>query len=339
MTLKPYIQKCVAGENLSADEAASALDLIMTGQASDAQIAGLLIALRTKGETVEELVGFARTMREKAIKVKAEDPHAIDMCGTGGDGLGTFNISTVASLVAAGAGVTVAKHGNRSVSSQCGSADVLRALGVNVELQAGRAEQCLNAVGVGFLFAPFFHPAMKYAAKSRADLGVRTIFNLLGPITNPAGVRKQLVGTFHTDVASRLASALQQLSTHKACVVHSHDGMDEVAVSGETTVFEVEQTMDTRTYSVSPEHFGLPGHPQASIAGGTAEENAAIALKILNKEQGPHRDVVIANAAFGIYVAGRAPDLAQGSAMAAESIDSGNALHKLKRMVEYTNRP
>ena len=217
--------------------------------------------------------------------------------------------------------------------------DVLRALGVNVELQAGRAEQCLNAVGVGFLFAPFFHPAMKYAAKSRADLGVRTIFNLLGPITNPAGVRKQLVGTFHTDVASRLASALQQLSTHKACVVHSHDGMDEVAVSGETTVFEVEQTMDTRTYSVSPEHFGLPGHPQASIAGGTAEENAAIALKILNREQGPHRDVVIANAAFGIYVAGRAPDLAQGSAMAAESIDSGNALHKLKRMVEYTNRP
>lgn len=339
MTLKPYIQKCVAGEHLSAEEAASALELIMTGQASDAQIAGLLIALRSKGETVDELVGFARMMREKSIKVKADDPHAIDMCGTGGDGLGTFNISTVASLVAAGAGVTVAKHGNRSVSSQSGSADVLRALGVNVELPAERAEQCLNTVGVGFLFAPFFHPAMKFAAKPRAELGVRTIFNLLGPITNPAGVRKQLVGTFHKEVASRLASALGQLSTHKACVVHSQDGMDEVTVSGETTVFEVEETLSPRTYSVSPENFGLSGHPPASMAGGTAEQNAAIALNVLNRQPGPQRDVVIANAAFGIYIAGKARDLAQGSAMAAESIDSGQALHKLKRMVDYTNRP
>ncbi|HMK37742.1 MAG TPA: anthranilate phosphoribosyltransferase, partial [Bacteroidota bacterium] len=184
MTMKQYIEKCLAGENLTAEEASSALEIIMTGQATDSQIAGLLIALRAKGETVDEIVGFARTMREKSVRVKADDPHAIDMCGTGGDGLGTFNISTLASLVAAGAGVTVAKHGNRSVSSRSGSADLFAALGVNISLPPERAARCLNVVGVGFLFAPLFHPAMKYAAKPRAELGVRTIFNLLGPITN-----------------------------------------------------------------------------------------------------------------------------------------------------------
>jgi len=339
MTMKQYIEKCLAGENLTTEEASSALELIMTGQASDAQIAGLLIALRAKGETVDELVGFARTMRDKSVKVKADDPHAIDMCGTGGDGLGTFNISTLASLVAAGAGVTVAKHGNRSVSSRSGSADLLKALGVNISLPPERAGTCLNVVGVGFLFAPLFHPAMKYAAKPRAELGVRTIFNLLGPITNPAGVTKQLVGTYRREAASRIAEALSRLSTERACVVHSDSGMDEVAVSGETSVFEVSTDTPTRRYTVSAGTFGLSDSPGSSVLGGTPEENARIALRVLEQERGPHRDVVVANAAVGIYVAGKAGDLAEASSRAAESIDSGRAMQTLRRLVEFTNQP
>ena len=228
--------------------------------------------------------------------------------------------------------MTVAKHGNRSVSSRSGSADLLKALGVDISIPPERAGTCMNVVGVGFLFAPLFHPAMKYAAKSRADLGVRTIFNLLGPITNPAGVTKQLVGTYRKEAAFRIAGALARLSTERACVVHSDDGMDEVAVSGETSVFEVNGESPTRSYTVSD-------HPGSSVVGGTPEENARIALNVLEKQKEPHRDVVLANAAFGIYVAGRAGDLAEGSAQAAESIDSGRAMQTLKRLVEYTNRP
>ena len=339
MTMKQFIEKCLAGENLTTDEASSALELIMTDQASESQIAGLLVALRAKGETVDELVGFARTMREKSVKVRADDPHAIDMCGTGGDGLGTFNISTLASLVAAGAGVTVAKHGNRSVSSRSGSADLLKAMGVNISLPPERASGCLNVVGVAFLFAPLFHPAMKFAAKPRADLGVRTIFNLLGPITNPAGVTKQLVGTYRKEAASSIAEALGRLSTERACVVHSDNGMDEVAVSGRTSVFEINASGPPRTYTVSAGTFGLQDHPASSVAGGTPEENAVIALRVLEKERGPYRDVVVANAAVGIYVAGKAKDLSEGSAKASESIDSGRALDTLRRLVEYSNRP
>ncbi len=339
MTMKQCIEKCLAGENLTTDEAAGALELIMTDQATESQIAGLLVALRAKGETVDEIVGFARTMRDKSVKVRADDPHAIDMCGTGGDGLGTFNISTLASLVAAGAGVTVAKHGNRSVSSRSGSADLLKALGVNISLPPERAGDCLNGVGVAFLFAPLFHPAMKYAAKTRADLGVRTIFNLLGPITNPAGVTKQLVGTYRKEAATRIAEALSRLSTDRACVVHSDSGMDEVAVSGDTAVVEVNGEEPTRTYTISARTFGLSDHPGSSVLGGSPEENAQIALRVLGKEQGPHRDVVVANAAVGIYVAGKARDLAEGSARAAESIDSGRAMQTLRNLVEYTNRP
>jgi len=339
MTMTRFIEKCLAGEHLTTDEASAALELIMTGQATESQIAGLLVALRAKGETVDELVGFARTMRDRSVRIKVDDPHAIDMCGTGGDGLGTFNISTLATFVAAGAGVTVAKHGNRSVSSRSGSADLLNALGVNIGLSPERAGACLNTVGVGFLFAPLFHPAMKYAAKPRAELGVRTIFNLLGPITNPAGVTKQLVGTYRNEAASRIASALARLSTERACVVHSDDGMDEVAVSGSTSVFEVDGDRPTRSYTVSASTFGLPDHPGSSVTGGTPEENARIALRVLEKERGPHRDVVVANAAVGIYVAGRAKDLAEGSVKAAESIDSGRAMQTLKRLVEYTNLP
>lgn len=338
MSMKLYIEKCLEAQNLSADEAAAALELIMTNQATDAQIAGLLIALRAKGETVDELVGFARTMREKSVRIDVEDENALDIVGTGGDGLGTFNISTVASIVAAGAGVTVAKHGNRSVSSRSGSADLLRTLGVNIELPPEQVERCINSIRIGFLFAPLFHPAMKYAAKPRVELGVKTIFNMVGPLTNPAGASRQVVGAYSPGVASNLASALAQLQVHRACVVHGSDGMDEVALSGETSVFEVTEKGGKRQYSIRPSDFGLPTHPLSSILGGSSEDNAKITHTVLSGEPGPPRDVVVANAALGLYVSGKATSLPEGKTLAEESIDSGKALHTLKTLVEVTNQ-
>ena len=266
--MKTHIEKCLSGEHLTIAEASNALDTIMTGKATDCQIAGLMIALRAKGETVDELVGFARTMRDHSVKISIEDPNAIDMCGTGGDCLGTFNISTIASLVAAGAGVTVAKHGNRSVSSQCGSADVLTALGVNVQCSVETTQACINRIGIGFLFAPQYHPAMKYAAKPRVELGVRSFFNILGPLTNPAGVKRQLIGTYHPQAMHLLAGALQKLSADKACVVHSDDGMDEVTLSGGTKVQEVNGNEQLREYHLQPKDFGFSELTLDGLRGG-----------------------------------------------------------------------
>ena len=336
--MKEYIEKCLRGEHLTTEEAGQALELIMTNRATEAQIAGLLVALRAKGESVEELVGFARTMREHAVNIDIDDENAVDVCGTGGDALGTFNISTVAAFVISGAGVTVAKHGNKSVSSKCGSADLLHALGVNIQLSPDKVRDCINAVGVGFLFAPLFHPAMKYVGKTRSELGLRTIFNMLGPITNPARVKKQLIGTYHSSVAPKLATAMELLSTDKTCVVHSNDGLDEVALSGETAVYEVEKKKSSTRYAVTHETFDLPSQPISALRGGSPEDNASIARRVLGKERSPARDVVLANAAFGIYIAGKARDLREGSAMAAESIDSGKACEKLNRMVDFTNQ-
>ncbi len=337
MLMKSYIEKCIEGNDLSVQEAAEALDLIMTNQATEIQVAGLLVALRAKGETEDELVGFARTMRERAIRIRAEDPNAIDMCGTGGDRMGTFNISTVASLVVAGAGVTVAKHGNRSVSSRSGSADVLAALGVNIQVGPERVEACVNTVGIGFLFAPLFHPAMKYAGKPRAELGVRTIFNMVGPLTNPAGVRRQLMGVYSAEVSKLLAGALRKLDSEKACVVHSEDGLDEVTTSAPTTVHEISGASPLRSYTVDAASFGLKAGSASSVKGGTVEENAGISRRILERERGPERDVVVANAALGLYVAEKARDLKEARALAEESIDSGRALASLNRLVEFTN--
>jgi len=338
MKLNVFIEQCLEGIDLTVEEASAALELIVTGASSDAEIAGLLVALRAKGETEDELVGFARTMRHHAVRVQLEDPGAIDMCGTGGDGLGTFNISTVASLVVAGAGVTVAKHGNRSVSSKSGSADLLSALGVNVSLGPERVQDCINEIGVGFLFAPLFHPAMKHAAKPRKELGIRTIFNMLGPITNPGGVRRQLIGTYNRSVATNLARALKRLDAERACVVHSTDGMDEVTLAGETEVCEVNGFDELLQYMVTPERFGLEATSLETIRGGGPEENARIARAILDGERGPSRDIVVANAAFGLYVAGKSPDLESGSLRAAEAIDSGAARQSLRRLVEFTER-
>ena len=338
MKMKPFIEKLLSGEGLKTEEAASALDLIMTGESSDLEVAGLLVALRGKGESVEEIVGFARTMRAHAIQIHTEDPDAIDMCGTGGDGLGTFNISTASAFVAAGAGVTVAKHGNRSVSSPSGIADLLQALGVKIDLPPARVEECVNRTGIGFLYAPLFHPAMKYAAPARKGLGIRTIFNMLGPITNPAGVQRQVIGTYGADVSVTLAGALSQLGTELACVLHSENGMDEVSLSGSTMVQEVAGARPVHAYKVTAREFGLPGLNGSSVSGGGPEENAAIVLRILEGKRSPHRDIVAANGGFGIFVAGKARSLEEGTQMAAESIDSGRAMEKLRMMREFSNR-
>jgi anthranilate phosphoribosyltransferase len=338
MLMKTWLEKVIEGEDLTSDEAAAALDLIMRGSCTNAQIAALLVALRSKGETIDELVGFARTMRQHSVHVRVDDPNAIDMCGTGGDGKGTFNISTVAALVAAGAGATVAKHGNKSVSSKSGSADVLTALGVNIHLSADKVESCINQVGIGFLFAPLFHPAMKHAAPARTELGVRTIFNMLGPLTNPAGVRKQLVGTFRPESAPRLAGALKLLETEKSVVVHSDDGMDEVSVSARTQVLEIAEGCDVRSYSISPDDLMVATHGADAVGGGTPDDNARMARQVLAGEKGPLRDVVVANASMGLYVSGRAGSLSEGSALAAEAIDSGRASQVLNRLVDYTAR-
>jgi anthranilate phosphoribosyltransferase len=329
--MKKHIEKCLSGEHLTITEASSALDTIMTGQATESQIAGLMIALRAKGETVDEIVGFARTMREHAVKIIIDDGDAIDMCGTGGDGMGTFNISTAASLVAAGAGVTVAKHGNRSVSSKCGSADVLTALGVNVQCAVETVQNCINDIGIGFIFAPLFHPAMKYAAKPRIELGVRSIFNMLGPLTNPAGVKRQLMGVYNLQVAPTLASALQKLGAEKACVVHSDDGMDEVTLSCGTMVEEVNRSEPLKEYHLQPKDFGLPNYELNIIKGGDKDFNAEITLNILKGAKSPARDIVIANAALGVFVAGKANTIIECKNEAEESINSGKAFKKLQQ--------
>ena len=337
--MKTHIEKCLSGEHLTVSEASNALDTIMTGQATDSQIAGLLIALRAKGESVDELVGFAQTMRDHSVKVSIEDSDAIDMCGTGGDGSGTFNISTVASFVAAGAGVTIAKHGNRSVSSQCGSADVLTALGVNIQCSSETMQACINRIGIGFLFAPLYHPAMKYAAKTRTELGVRSIFNMIGPLTNPAGVKRQLIGTYHPRAVNLLGGALQKLGAEKACVVHSDDGLDEVALSVGTHVQEVTRNEQLREYQLQPEDFGFAKLTLDGLRGGDKNANAAIAMSVLNGGRSSARDVVVANAALGIYVSGKVKTFLEGKQKAEESIQSGKALEKLRKLIQYTDQP
>ena len=335
--MKLQIEKCLSGTDLTVEESSLALETILTGQATEAQIGGLLIALRAKGETVNELVGFAQILRDRGIRIKIDDPDAIDMCGTGGDGLGTFNISTVSSFIVAGAGVTVAKHGNRSVTSQSGSADVLTALGVNVQCSANTVQDCINRIGIGFLFAPMFHPAMKHVAKPRMELGVRSIFNMLGPLINPAGVKRQLIGAYHPIAMQLLAGALRELGAVKACIVHSDDGLDEVTLSGSTGIMEVNGMGELSAYKIDPTDFGLPRYSLESIQGGDKETNAAIALSILRGEASPARDVTVANAAMGLYVSGKAETLPEGKDMAVESIDSGMAMEKLQYLITMTS--
>ncbi|HEX2120160.1 MAG TPA: anthranilate phosphoribosyltransferase [Thermoanaerobaculia bacterium] len=330
------IKRAVDGQHLQRDEMHEVFSAVMDGQTSDVQKSALLIALRMKGETAEEITGAALAMRERVTPLDVDRTNLVDTCGTGGDGRGTFNISTIAALVAAGAGANVAKHGNRAVSSACGSADVLAALGVYIDLDAPRMSEVLRRAGIAFLFAPKLHPAMSAVAAVRRELGVRTIFNVLGPLTNPAFARRQVLGVYAERLTETVARVLAALGAEHAMVVHSHDGLDEISVSAPTRVCEV-RGGEVRTFEITPEEIGLATHPIESLAGGSAAENAAIARAILEGEQGPRHDIVAANAGAACYVAGLAPTIRDGVALAKESLASGRAAEKLAQLVAISN--
>ncbi len=332
--IKEAIQTLVSGGSLSMDAAASVMEEIMGGQVTPAQFGAFVTALRLKGETVEEIAGLAKVMRAKAIPVNVPGP-LVDTCGTGGDGSATFNISTTAAFVVAGAGLKVAKHGNRAMSSQCGSADVLEALGIKLELTAEQVQRSLVEVGMGFMFAPSFHPAMKYAGPPRREIGIRTVFNILGPLTNPAGAQAQVLGVADSSLVEKLALVLQSLGCHHALVVHGEDGLDEITVTGKTRVCELKEG-SIRSYSISPEDFGLPRTSLNSLKGGTAAENAALLRTILGGRQGPQRDVVLLNAAAALVAGDKVKTLQQGVELAKEVIDSGKALKKLEGLIEFS---
>ncbi len=337
MVIKEAIAKVVERTDLSEHEAVSVMREIMEGAATPAQIASYMTALRMKGETIDEITGSARVMREKATRIQVDDPNVVDTCGTGGDGACTFNISTTVAFVVAGAGVTVAKHGNRSVSSACGSADVLQALGVEVNLAPPLVQDCINRIGIGFLFAPHFHAAMKYAASPRQEVGIRGIFNMLGPLTNPAGAKIQLLGVFSSRLPKVFAHVLLNLGSQRCLVVHGADGLDELTITGKSSVAEGRkwgEEKEITPYTLQPQDFGCPVALLSALQGGDATKNADILISILNGERGPRRDVVLVNAAAALFVAGRAQTLQEGVALSAESIDSGRAKEKLDRLRE-----
>ncbi|WP_089748206.1 MULTISPECIES: anthranilate phosphoribosyltransferase [unclassified Candidatus Frackibacter] len=335
--MKEFINQLMEGKNLSIKQAAEAMNLIMSGKATKAQIAGFITALRMKGETVEEITGCAQVMRDKATEVKPKEPIVVDTCGTGGDGVGTFNISTTTALVIAGAGVPVAKHGNRSVSSRSGSADVLEALGVNLELSSQEVAKAVDEIGIGFLYAPKFHKAMKHAIGPRKELGIRTVFNILGPLTNPARAKRQVLGVYDPELTSVLARVLGNLGVEKAFVVHGAGGLDEISILGETKVsYLCDGKVEELT--IHPNDFGLSVAELEAIKGGTVQDNAEITLEILKGESGPTRDIILLNSAAGLLIADQVDNLEEGVELAAKIIDSGKALEKLEELISYTKK-
>jgi anthranilate phosphoribosyltransferase len=333
MEIKEMIRKITAGRDLTADEADAAASFLMEGKATDSQISALLVALHMKGETPDEIYGFARAMRRKAASVPLRENSVIDTCGTGGDGSGSFNVSTLSAIVAAAAGCRVAKHGNRSITSRCGSADLLQSLGVQIELNPEGIAACVEKTGIGFLFAPRLHPAMKYAAGPRKELGIRTIFNILGPLTNPAGARRQLIGVFHPALTKVVAQVLRNLGSEHVLVVHGEDGLDEMSLSGQTQVHELRDGR-LHGFTVTPEEMGFPRYRKEDFKGGDPDVNAEIARRVLGKEKNPCRDMVLLNAGAVIYVSGLADSIASGIGMAEDAIDSGKAGLKLDALVE-----
>jgi anthranilate phosphoribosyltransferase len=347
--IKEAIGTVVRGENLSEAVAAEVMSEIMAGEATDAQIAAFVIGLRMKGETVDEITGCARSMRKFATPIRVrssvdidrEDINIdretiLDTCGTGGDGTHSFNISTATALVVAACGLTVAKHGNRSVSSACGSADVLEALGVNLNVSPEKVEACISRIGIGFLFAATLHGAMKYAIGPRKQIGVRTIFNILGPLTNPAGATTQVLGVYNDGLLEPIARVLKNLGSRRAWIVHSDDGLDEISLSAPTKIAELNKG-EIRFFTLTPEEAGLKTVPFEMIRGGDAQVNAQIVLDILKGGQGPRRDIVLMNSAASLLVGGRAADLREGIGMAAAAIDSGKAKTILDTLVKMTN--
>jgi anthranilate phosphoribosyltransferase len=352
--LREALHKLVEGQDLTEGEMIDAMEAIMGGEATHAQVAGFLTALRIKGETVDEITGAARVMREHATPIRVggrrepavsidrdeinvEEETILDTCGTGGSGTNTFNISTTTAFVLAGAGVRVAKHGNRAVSSRCGSADVLEALGVNLDITPEKVQQCVEEVGIGFLYAPLLHSAMKHVAPVRREMGIRTVFNILGPLTNPAGASRQVLGVYRKELTATLARVLGRLGSTRACVVHGSDGMDEITITGSTFVAELREG-EIQEYRIRPEDVGLKTAPAETIRGGDAQENAAIVRGILGGEKGPRRDVVLLNAAAALRVCGLTDELGGGVDLAARILDAGKAREALERLVEMTNR-
>jgi anthranilate phosphoribosyltransferase len=334
--LKDAIGMLVSGSSLSIEQSAQVMEEIMSGTATPAQIGAFATALKIKGETADEIIGLAKTMRAKAIRVNIDEP-VVDTCGTGGDGAGTFNISTAVAFVAAATGLKVAKHGNRAASSQCGSADVLEALGVKIDLNAEQVQRCLREVGIAFMFAPAFHPALKHAAGPRREIGIRTIFNILGPLTNPAGASAQVIGVPDKSLLERLALVLEHLGCRHALIVHGEDGLDEITISGKTFVCELKDDYIS-SYIVSPEDFGLPEASLDSLKGGNAKENAELLRSVLSGVPGPQQDVVLMNTAAVLMAGDKIRTFQQGASMAKEAIDSGRALQKLEQLVEFSQK-
>jgi len=349
--IKEMINKVVKGEDLSESEMVSVMTTIMEGKATDAQIGAFITALRMKGETIDEITGAARVMREKATRIRVRPPvlhmdrdeinidreTVVDTCGTGGDGTSTFNVSTTTAFVAAGGGLKVAKHGNRSVSSRCGSADVLEALGVNLDVSPEVVEACIHEIGIGFLYAPKLHGAMKYAIGPRRETGIRSIFNVLGPLTNPAGANTQVLGVYNRELTSVLAEVLGRLGSTRAMVVFGEGSFDEISITGPTYVSELKEGR-VNEYRIEPEDFGLSRASIDDIRGGDATENAAFVQNVLQGESGPRRDMILLNAAATFYVSGKVNDIQDGIAMARESIDSTTAFGKLEALAAMTNR-
>jgi anthranilate phosphoribosyltransferase len=331
--IKEAIAILVEKENLTRLEMIEVMEEIMSGNTTPAQIASFLTALRFKGETIDEITGAAEVMRKKAASLKVSGKNfLVDTCGTGGDGMNTFNISTVSAFVAAGAGIKIAKHGNRSVSSKCGSADIMEALGVNINLTPLKVSMCIEKIGIGFLFAPLFHKAMKYASLPRMEIGIRTIFNILGPLTNPACASAQIIGVYDGYLTETLAYVLKNLGTKEAMVVNGHPGMDEITITGITKVSHLKDGK-IKNYTIDPREFGYSLKPEKSICGGYIDKNCEIALSILNGKKGPEREVVEINAAAAILVGGGIDDLNEGIMLARDSIDHGNAKKKLNDLI------
>ncbi|EEG78491.1 anthranilate phosphoribosyltransferase [Dethiobacter alkaliphilus] len=333
--MKELLNKLCLGTDLTEMEAQSAMASIMDGEATPAQVAAFLVALKMKGETAGEIYGCAKAMRQRSQKVQSGRANLTDTCGTGGDGRGTFNISTAAALIAAGAGLAVAKHGNRSVSSKCGSADVLEALGVTLELTPKQMGLCLDEIGIAFLYAPVLHQAMKHAAGPRKEVGVRSVFNLLGPLTNPAGAKRQVMGVYAPQLAEVMANVLNLLGAKRALVVHGSDGSDELTLAGSTLVCELKEGRVSKR-ELTPENVGLNRSAPDALSGGGPQENARLILEVLEGKPGPYRDVAVLNAAAALYVGEQAEDLSDGVQMAQKAIDSGAAMEKLQALQRFT---
>jgi anthranilate phosphoribosyltransferase len=335
--IREAIEAIVNGRSLTFEQAAEVMEEIMSGEATPAQFAAFVTALRIKGETADEIAGLASVMQAKATPVPVTAP-VVDTCGTGGDSSSSFNISTAAAFIAAGAGLKVAKHGNRAMSSHCGSADVLEALGVKIDLGAEAVAQCLETVGIGFMFAPIFHPAMKFAAAPRREIGIRTVFNVLGPLTNPAKAGYQVVGVPNAELGEKIAHVLFQLGTKHSFVVHGTDGMDEISISGKSLVWDINPHRVLPPYEVSPEDFGFEKASMAETRGGTARQNAKILRTILSGEAGARRNIVVMNGAAALVAGNRASNLKEGAHIAEETIDSGRARAKLDELIQLTKR-